>query len=125
MKIRVYYEDTDSLGVVNHASYFKFCERARLELFFQKGVKPHSYTDMECFVVKNINCDFINSAELGDELEVKTEVLSRKNSSLILVQDIFKGDELIFTAEIILVHLKNYKANKIPDTLYRVFDSNI
>ena len=40
MKIRVYYEDTDAGGIVYHTNYIKFCERARSEVFFQRGIIP-------------------------------------------------------------------------------------
>jgi len=40
MKIRVYYEDTDAGGIVYHANYIKYCERARSEHFFARGVMP-------------------------------------------------------------------------------------
>ncbi|MFW6307555.1 MAG: acyl-CoA thioesterase, partial [Campylobacterales bacterium] len=40
MKVRVYYEDTDIGGVVYHANYLKFCERARSQLFFEKNIIP-------------------------------------------------------------------------------------
>ncbi|MEN8727803.1 MAG: acyl-CoA thioesterase, partial [Sulfurovum sp.] len=40
MKIRVYYEDTDAGGIVYHTNYIKYCERARSEIFFQRGKKP-------------------------------------------------------------------------------------
>ena len=57
MKIRVYYEDTDAGGVVYHTNYIKYCERARSELFFERGLSPQ-VSPTEFFVVKNINCDF-------------------------------------------------------------------
>ncbi len=57
MKYRIYYEDTDCGGVVYYANYLKFCERARSELFFQKGLSPHN--NDEFFVVKNVNADYI------------------------------------------------------------------
>ena len=56
MHIRVYYEDTDCGGIVYYANYLKFCERARSELFFQKGLSPHN--NDEFFVVKNVNADY-------------------------------------------------------------------
>ncbi|MGD9625492.1 MAG: acyl-CoA thioesterase, partial [Arcobacter sp.] len=40
MKLRVYYEDTDAGGIVYHSNYLNFCERARSDVFFQKGFSP-------------------------------------------------------------------------------------
>lgn len=120
MKIRIYYEDTDAGGVVYHTNYIKYCERARSELFFEKDKSPHT-NDTEFFVVKTINCDFKKSAVLGDILEVKTEVLKRKNTSLVLQQDIYRDDVLIFTAEIVVVYVKNGKPSRIPEHAFEIF----
>jgi len=40
LKTKVYYEDTDAGGVVYHTNYLKYCERARSELFFSRGLMP-------------------------------------------------------------------------------------
>ena len=53
MKIRVYYEDTDAGGIVYHANYIKYCERARSELFFEKNMIP-TEGDRSSFVVRRI-----------------------------------------------------------------------
>ena len=98
MKIRVYYEDTDIGGVVYYANYLKFCERARSEVFFKKGVSPHS--DNQFFVVKKVEADYIKSATFGDELEVTSKLLSKKAASLEVFHEIFRADELLFTAKI-------------------------
>jgi len=108
-------------GVVYHTNYIKFCERARSELFFEKGLSPHN-SDNEFFVVKNINCDFIKPAVLGDIIEVKTTLLKRKNTSLILKQDIYKEDFLLFTATIVVVYVKNLRPSRIPDTMFNILN---
>ena len=122
MKIRVYYEDTDCGGVVYHSNYLNFCERARSELFFSKGLSPHS--ENEFFVVKSLEADYISSAKFGDELEVKTALLERKAASLTMKQDIYKvGEEkALFTMKVKLVFLKNSKPSKIPTSLFELFE---
>jgi len=113
MKIRVYYEDTDIGGIVYHTNYLKFCERARSELFFQQGINPGSTN--EGFVVRKMELDFLSTSTLGDLLEVKTTALEIKKTSIKLLQEIYKKDNKIFSAKILLVYINNGKIAKIPE----------
>ncbi|XPV70120.1 MAG: YbgC/FadM family acyl-CoA thioesterase [Halarcobacter sp.] len=119
MKIRVYYEDTDCGGVVYHSIYLNYCERARSELFFQKGLSPHNKD--EFFVVKKVEADYIKPAVFGDELEVSAKLIKRKNTSLLIEQEIKRDEELIFKANILVVYLKNMKPTRIPQELIQLF----
>lgn len=105
MKIRVYYEDTDMGGVVYHSNYLNFCERARSEYFFQQGATPH--LEEGEFVVASLQASFKASAKLGDILDVKTEVLSIKSTSLLLKQSVYKETHLLFEMQIKLGFVKN------------------
>lgn len=95
MKIRIYYEDTDAGGIVYHANYLKFCERARSELFFSNGLTPAF--EGGHFVVRHLEADFKASATLGDIIEVKSKVLSIGGASLKIKQDIFRDNTLLFS----------------------------
>jgi len=119
MKIRIYYEDTDAGGIVYHTNYIKYCERARSELFFEKDLRP---TDGEKsgFVVKNINADFLGMAFLGDIVEVTTQLLKKKNSSIILKQSVLKDEKVIFSMEIVLVFVRDGRPVRIPDSMGEV-----
>ncbi|CUV65315.1 putative 4-hydroxybenzoyl-CoA thioesterase [Sulfurovum sp. enrichment culture clone C5] len=121
MKIRVYYEDTDAGGIVYHANYIKYCERARSEVFFENDLSPEMNG---ChFVAGSMTCKFIKSAKLGDILEVKTELLENKNVSLLLKQTIFLKDEKIFEMEIKVGFVdKSGKITKIPQELKTIFE---
>ena len=119
MKIRVYYEDTDIGGVVYYANYLKFCERARSNIFFEKGLSPHK--ENEFFVVKKVDADYIKSATFADLLEVSTKLISKKNVSIEVLHEIFRGKELLFTAKIKLAYLKNQKVSKIPKEILEIF----
>ena len=120
MEIRVYYEDTDVGGVVYYANYLKFCERARSELFFERGLSPHN--DDEFFVVKHVEADYIKSAVFGDLLEVKTTLIEKKAASITLYQEVFRDEELLFTGSFKLAFLKNFKPTRIPKELFEVFN---
>ena len=103
MQIRVYYEDTDTGGVVYHSNYLNFCERARSDAFFQKNMLP--VLDNGHFVARKITADFYISAKLGDLLEIKSELLEMKAASFLLKQTIFKEDIKIFELDILLVYI--------------------
>ncbi len=103
MKIRVYYEDTDTGGVVYHSNYINFCERARSEAFFKKGISPASKDGH--FVAKKLEANYLKSAKLGDELFITTELLEIKNASFKLMQQIYKNDTIIFKLEITLAYI--------------------
>lgn len=122
MKLRVYYEDTDCGGVVYHSNYLNFCERARSELFFQKGLSPHK--DDEFFVVKKIEANYIKPARFADVLDIKTELIGVKNTSLIMEQNIYKDEEHLFSMRVTVVFLKNMKPSRIPQELMVIFNEN-
>jgi acyl-CoA thioester hydrolase len=122
MKIRVYYEDTDIGGVVYYANYLKFCERARSNIFFEQGLSPHK--EDEFFVVKKVEADYIKSATFADVLEITSKVISQKNASLEILHEIYRKDELLFTAKIKLAYLKNFKPTKIPKEILEIFNKN-
>jgi len=124
LKIRIYYEDTDAGGIVYHTNYIKYCERARSEIFFEKGMIPLD-GDSSGFVVKNISANFLGFAILGDMVEVTTKVVKKKTASVLLEQQIFKGDKKIFNMEILLVFVREGKPKAIPDTLKNIFQEDV
>lgn len=111
MKIRVYYEDTDMGGVVYYANYLKFCERARSEYFFKEGDTPHLQGGE--FVVASLQATYKASAKLGDILDVKTEVLALKSSSLLLKQSVYREDVLLFEMDIKLAFVQEGKVGRM------------
>ncbi len=122
MQIRVYYEDTDTGGVVYHSNYLNFCERARSEIFFQKGLSPHR--ENEFFVVKSLSAEYVKPAIFGDFLEIKTILIEVKSASLVLNQQIFRNDTLLFDMNIKVAYLKNQKPSKIPKDILELFTLN-
>lgn len=103
MKIRIYYEDTDTGGVVYHSNYLNFCERARSDTFFKKGMTP--VLESGHFVARRVVADYFWSAKLGDMLEVKSELLKMKAASFLLRQSIYKDDKKLFELEITLAYI--------------------
>ena len=103
MKIRVYYEDTDTGGIVYHSNYLNFCERARSECFFKIGLTPE--LESGHFVARKVVAEYFAGAKLGDELEIQTELLQMKTASFILKQSIYKNEKKIFELDITLAHI--------------------
>jgi acyl-CoA thioester hydrolase len=76
--VRVYYEDTDAGGVVYHATFLRFAERARTEALREMGI-PHAELVQQfasMFVVRRIEVDYLRPAHIDDSLIVVTEPLS-------------------------------------------------
>jgi len=121
MKIRVYYEDTDAGGIVYHTNYIKYCERARSEIFFERGEMPTD-GDNSGFVVRHIDANFLGMAMLGDILEVNSKVIKEKNVSVIIKQTILKENKKIFEMDVTLVFVKNGRPKSIPKHLQKVFN---
>lgn len=103
MQLRVYYEDTDTGGVVYHSNYLNFCERARSDAFFRRGMTP--VLENGHFVARKLNADFYMSAKLGDMLEIKSELIKMKAASFVLKQTIYKEEDKIFELEITLAYI--------------------
>ena len=122
MKIRVYFEDTDIGGIVYHAKYINFCERARSEVLFRNGIMPYDANSKSGYIVKSLKCDFLKSATLGDVLEVKTSVLSVSKVKFTLLQEIFKDKDKIFSMEVMIVYLKGGKPAKIDSKVMELFE---
>ena len=122
MQIRVYYEDTDCGGIVYHTNYLKYCERARSELFFSNSVMPN--TDRIGLVVRHIECDFLDSAKLGDLLNIDSRILKLGKSSITLKQSINLNNKVIFEATIKLacIDIIDKKIEKIPSTILKILE---
>ncbi len=120
MKIRVYYEDTDLGGIVYHTNFIKYCERARSEIFFQKDMMP-TLGETSGFVVHDLKASFLATSTLGDMLEVTSKILKLKNSSMVLLQEIYKEEIKIFSMEIILVYIDKGKPSRIPEKFKTIF----
>lgn len=122
MKIRVYYEDTDCGGIVYHSAYLNFCERARSEVFFIKGLSPVLQNGH--FVAKKLEADYISSARLGDELEVLTELIEIRAASFVLLQSVFKDGKKIFELNITLAYITfEGKPQKITKEVKQLVES--
>ena len=120
-KVRIYYEDTDAAGVVFYANYFKFTERARTELIYEKLKLKHLELKDKfdvIFVVKSLSSKYIAPAKFEDDLTVVSKIVEKSPVRLVLEQNIEKGNKLIFTSKIELAVVSSEgKITKLPDQL--------
>ena len=101
--VKVYYEDTDAGGVVYHANYLKFMERARSEFLIHRGCSV-----VECeqqygviFVVRNMELEFIVPANLGEELIVQTQVIKLGKVAVQMKQSIYNTEGLLICSALV------------------------
>ena len=120
-KFRTYYEDTDAAGVIFYANYFKFTERARTELIYERlKLKHHELKEKfdVIFVVKSLSSKYIAPAKFEDQLVVISKILEKSPVRLVLEQNIERTNKLIFmsTIELAVVSSKG-KITKLPEKL--------
>lgn len=99
LPVRVYYEDTDSGGVVYHANYLKYCERGRSDCLRLLGIHHTQLEDLG-FVVRRMICDFLRPARLDDLLEVETRFREAAGARLELAQQVTRQADVLFAAEV-------------------------
>ena len=123
-KVKVYYEDTDSGGVVYYANYLKFLERARTEALVSLGFSNKKIKDDfgAIIIVKSCNINYKKAAYLEDELNIRSFVKSITKTSFFMDQFITKSDFLVVEAKVHLVFINEQgKPIKIPDKLFQNF----
>jgi len=119
-KVKVYYEDTDSGGVVYYANYLKFLERARSEAIYSVGLSNKNLLkDYKTqIIVKSCNIEYQKPALLEDQLEIISKVKSFTKVSFKMFQKIIRGMDEICYAELVMVTVNlNGKPVKIPEIL--------
>lgn len=102
LSIRVYYEDTDAIGVVYYANYLKFCERARTEWLRGHGFNQHNLAAERglAFVVRSVKADFLAGAELDDQLDILTHIERLAGASIVFRQQVRRNEVVLFTADV-------------------------
>jgi acyl-CoA thioester hydrolase len=107
--LRVYFEDTDAGGIVYHASYLRFAERARTEWLRALGLAHRQLIDDWglIFVVKRLAIEYHRPARLDESLVVATRPRHIGAASATLLQTIRRGEEEIATLEVVLACLRH------------------
>lgn len=91
-RFRIYYEDTDAGGIVYHARYLGFAERARAEALRSLGLPVGELAREEGlgFVVRRLQVEYAASLKLDEEMEIETVLKSEKGARLFLEQRIYR-----------------------------------
>lgn len=122
--VRVYWEDTDGGGVVYHASYLRFIERARTEWLRQRGVEQQKLRDAHdvLFVVSELDLRFLSPARLDEELVATIESFTRRSASMTFSQCILRpqdGARLVEArVRAACINASDFKPRRIPDFLF-------
>ena len=120
---RVYYEDTDAGGIVYHANYLKFCERARTEWLRTMGMSQNKMLeDKEGFVIVNLSARYKHSAKLDDMLKVTCSVIKLRKVAISFSQQIFnEKNELLFELEcdVAFINMKTGLPKAMPSEAYQ------
>ncbi|MEL6914109.1 MAG: YbgC/FadM family acyl-CoA thioesterase [Pseudomonadota bacterium] len=102
--LTVFYEDTDMGGIVYHANYLKFIERARSTWVAEMGIDQVAMAAQgTVFVVRRIESDFLAPARLGDALEVRSRVAEATGVRWQLLQEVWRGAAKLFSARVTVV----------------------
>ncbi len=120
MQIRVYYEDTDAGGVVYHANYLRFAERARTELMREMGGNHPDLLSEHAVMIAVRRCavDYIQPARLDDELEVHTIVTKVGAARFDMKQQVTRDADVLVTLDLQLVCVgTNGRATRLPAAL--------
>ena len=122
--VKVYYEDTDSGGVVYYANYLKFLERARSEIIYSFDLSNKLLLDKYgvLIIVKSCNIKYLKPSKLEDNLKIISIIKSLKKASFVMNQIVKKENDIISQAEVHLVIVnKKGKPVKIPEILENKF----
>ncbi len=131
MQVRVYYEDTDFTGIVYHANYLRFMERGRTNylrligadhrvLFEQTEKEAPSFA----FVVRSMKIDFLKPAFMDDLLEVRTLSREVSGASIVLVQRVMRGEEVLVEAEVRVAFVSEGRPKRIPEPLRKAMGAD-
>ena len=127
LNFKIYVEDTDFQGVVYHANYIKFFERARSEFLYANNISQNNLKSNNlAFVIKSINIKYISAAELGDEITVKSNVEKKSDARMIFSQKVVNRnnnmEHAIGEVEVCFINLLTKKPQKFPDDLLLIFN---
>ena len=117
LPLRVYIEDTDAGGIVYYVNYLKFMERARTEYMRSLGFsKKFIFNHDLMFVVKKVQLDYRQPAQLDDELVATAQITQLGGASMRLAQQVRRDDKLLVAGDILIacVSRDDLKPRRMP-----------
>ena len=105
--LTVYFEDTDTAGVVYYANYLKFMERARSDMIRAVGVDQGAALKAEgsAYFVTEVAIKYLRSARLGDDLIVVSSVEMVRAASVDIHQRVMRGQEILTDGHVTAAYL--------------------
>ena len=132
MQIRVYYEDTDFSGIVYHANYLRFMERGRTNHLRLMGAEQRTlFAEAEqetpgfAFVVRSMHLDFLKPARMDDLLDIVTWPVAVKGASIVLGQEVRRGEVVLVKAEVRVAFISEGRAQPIPKSLRALLKADV
>jgi acyl-CoA thioester hydrolase len=100
--LTVYFEDTDTAGVVYYANYFKFMERARSDMIRAAGIDQREVLEAGngAYYVAEASIRYLRPARLADDLVVVSTIEDIRAASVVIQQRVIRGDELLTEARV-------------------------
>ena len=119
--VRIYYQDTDAGGVVYHASYLNFLERARYEWLRELGftVDTMIRSHKMIFLIRSLGIEYFKPAVLDDLLDITVQVVDIGRSRITLQQQILREQGTLASATVhaVCVGAETLKPDSIPAPL--------
>jgi acyl-CoA thioester hydrolase len=130
MQVRVYYEDTDFSGIVYHANYLRFMERGRTNHLRLMGAEQQALFEQPesesfAFVVRSMRLDFLKPARMDDVLDVVTWPIAVKGASIMLGQEVRRGDDVLVKAEVRVAFISGGRAQPIPKSIRTLMKADV
>lgn len=129
LPVRIYYEDTDSGGVVYYANYLKFLERARTEYLRACGfeqdriLRDHGIL----FAVRSVQVEYLRPARFNDLLAVSAEPAEHRGARIDFVQQVRRGEELLCEGIVRVVSIdgESFRPRPIPRTILQALQTSV
>lgn len=123
--LRVQWEDTDAAGIVYYANYLRFIERGRSDLLLRHGIDQRGIMDEAggvAFAVRECNVAYLKPARLHEDLVVATAITGQTGATVGLLQDVYRGDELLVRAAVKLACIdKSGRPRRVPPAVAALF----
>jgi acyl-CoA thioester hydrolase len=128
LALRVYYQDTDSGGVVFHGNYLNFFERARTEWLRHLGfdVRELEARDGVLFIVRELRVNYLRPAQVDDLLTVTAEIAHLGRAQFTLAQHVWRGEDMLVqgTVNLACVTADGLKPARVPQRVHAALEAS-
>lgn len=129
LPVRVYYEDTDSGGVVYYANYLRFMERARTEYLRSCGFEQDEVLRDHgvLFAVRSVQVEYLRPARFNDLLEVSAEIKDCRGASIDFVQQVRRSGELLCegSARVVSIDGERFRPRPVPRIILQALRTSV